>query len=499
MLVHVTRFTNVQAHVHAQVEAVVRRMRQRITRSNDHEALLAQLKLLWESDFVPTCREVALGLPEPGGPRRIPTWDEILAALPDALTDIKVRTINGTAKDALDYAERQGKGLKVIAIGGDKLARGLTLEGLCVSYFVRTTKMYDTLMQMGRWFGYRPGYVDLCRLYTTGDLVEWFSHIADASEDLREEFDAMVERGATPWDYGLKVQSHPVLLVTSPLKMRTAKSLQLSFSGELLETVSLFNDGAHLDSNLAATEKLIETMGAPAERDSIKRTRGGGQQEWKGHLWNGVPAEAIAEFFENYATHREARKVNTALLSKFVRSMEKDSELTSWTVALIGGGEGSHCEFPGGLTAAMLKRTAKPNISDRYAIGRLLSARDEAVDLDSPAWLAALGATKRAWKRNPGRQPDGSKPSEPDIPSGPAIRNVRGKGAEGIAPAPERGLLLLYPLDPQMAGSDILGDRKAPVIAIGISFPSSDSVVKVEYKVDHLIWERWEQEYGSAE
>ena len=198
MLVHVTRFTNVQSHVHAQVEAVVRRMRQRITRCNDHEALLAQLKLLWESDFVPTCEEIALRLPEPGGPPKIPTWDEILVALPDALSDIEVRMINGTAKDALDYAERQGKGLKVIAIGGDKLARGLTLEGLCVSYFVRTTKMYDTLMQMGRWFGYRPGYVDLCRLYTTGDLVEWFGHIADASEELREEFDAMVERGATP-------------------------------------------------------------------------------------------------------------------------------------------------------------------------------------------------------------------------------------------------------------------------------------------------------------
>ena len=80
MLVHVTRFTNVQAHVHAQVEAVVRRMRQRITRGNDHEALLAQLKLLWESDFVPTCEEIALRLPEPGGSPGIPTWDEILAA-----------------------------------------------------------------------------------------------------------------------------------------------------------------------------------------------------------------------------------------------------------------------------------------------------------------------------------------------------------------------------------------------------------------------------------
>ena len=500
MLVHVTRFTNVQAHVHAQVEAVVRRMRQRITRGNDHVALVAQLKLLWESDFVPTCEEIALRLPEPGGPPGIPTWDDILAALPDALSDIEVRMINGTAKDALDYAERQGKGLKVIAIGGDKLARGLTLEGLCVSYFVRTTKMYDTLMQMGRWFGYRPGYVDLCRLYTTGDLVEWFGHIADASEELREEFDAMVERGATPRDYGLKVQSHPVLLVTSPLKMRAAKSLQLSFSGEVLETVSLFIDTAHLDRNLEATDKLIEALGVPTERDAIIRPRRGGTQEWKGHLWNAVPAEVVAEFFESYATHPKARKVNSALLAEFVRSMAKASELTSWTVALIGGGTGAAHIFPTKLRIdAMLQRKADADIKDRYSIGRLLSPRDEAIDLVDAAWGAALDATRRAWKPDPGRQKDGQEPKPPELPNGPAIRRIRGKGTDGVSAAPERGLLLLYPLDPQLAGADILGDRKEPVIAFGVSFPSSDSGVKVAYKVDHLIWERWEQEYGSAE
>ena len=360
--------------------------------------------------------------------------------------------------------------------------------------------MYDTLMQMGRWFGYRHGYVDLCRLYTTGDLVEWFGHIADASEELREEFDAMVERGATPRDYGLKVQSHPVLLVTSPLKMRTAKSLQLSFSGEVLETVSLFIDTAHLDRNLEATDKLIEAMGVPTERDAIIRPRRGGTQEWKGHLWNAVPAEVVAEFFESYATHPKARKVNSALLAEFVRSMAKASELTSWTVALIGGGTGAAHIFPTKLRIdAMLQRKADADIKDRYSIGRLLSPRDEAIDLVDAAWGAALDATKRAWKPDPGRQKDGQEPKPPELPNGPAIRRIRGKGTDGVSAAPERGLLLLYPLDPQLAGADILGDRKEPVIAFGVSFPSSDSGVKVAYKVDHLIWERWEQEYGSAE
>jgi hypothetical protein len=93
------------------------------------------------------------------------SWEEVRAVLPDVLSDIRVREINGTAKDALDYSEHEGTGLKVIAVGGDKLARGLTLEGLCTSYFLRTARMYDTLMQMGRWFGFRGGYEDLTRLY----------------------------------------------------------------------------------------------------------------------------------------------------------------------------------------------------------------------------------------------------------------------------------------------------------------------------------------------
>lgn len=497
MLVHVTRFTLVQKDVHRQVEDFVQKMKLRITRGIDHEALLDELRALWESDFVPTTNAIASKLTESEEPPSVLAWAEVLAKLPDVLSDIDVRMVNGKAKDALDYAE-DGPPLKVIAIGGDKLARGLTLEGLCTSYFVRTTKMYDTLMQMGRWFGYRPGYIDLCRLYTTEELVEWFGHIADASEELREEFDAMAESGATPRDYGLRVQSHPVLLVTSPLKMRTAKNLQLSFSGDLLETVSMHNDGKILDQNLDTANKLIAACGTPDEPNP-KRMRGAQEQQWDGFLWNDVPADHIADFFEAFITHPKARKVNSALLRDFVRSMAATGELTSWTVALLGGGSGDKHTFAGGLTIdKMTKRSADKDIADRYAIGRLLSPRDEAIDLDNAAWSAALARTKKMFNPDAGRQKDGVRPSKPDAPNGPSIRFIRGRGSEadGVSQAPQRGLLLLYPLDPQQAGSDELAGRKDPVMAFGVSFPSSDSGVKVEYAVDHLLWT---QEYGPAD
>ena len=498
MLVHVTRYTLVQKEVHRQVEDFVQKMKLRITRGIDHAALLDELRALWESDFVPTTEAIASKLTASEEPPSVLAWADVHAKLPDVLSDIDVRMVNGKAKDALDYAEEGAKGLKVIAIGGDKLARGLTLEGLCTSYFVRTTKMYDTLMQMGRWFGYRPGYIDLCRLFTTEELVEWFGHIADASEELREEFDTMAESGAIPRDYGLRVQSHPVLLVTSPLKMRTAKNLQLSFSGDLLETVSMHNDGKVLDQNLQTANKLIAACGAPDETNP-KRVRGSQEQQWEGFLWNDVPADHIADFFESFITHPKARKVNSALLRDFVRSMAATNELTSWTVALLGGGSGDKYTFAAGLTIdKMTKRTADKDIADRYAIGRLLSPRDEAIDLDDAAWGAALARTKKMFNPDAGRQKNGVKPSEPDTPNGPSVRFIRGKGSEadGVAPAPQRGLLLLYPLDPQQAGSEALAGRKDPVMAFGVSFPSSDSGVKVEYAVDHLLWT---QEYGPAD
>lgn len=489
MLVHVTRFNAVQRDVYRQVEEHVRHLRQRILRHIDHENVIARLKALWKDDFVPTGDAIRVAQSDLASPRDL-AWDEILPVLPDTIADIEIRMINGTAKDALDYAERDGTGLKVIAIGGDKLARGLTLEGLCVSYFLRASKMYDTLMQMGRWFGYRPGYLDLCRLYTTAELSEWFGHIADAAEELREEFDLMAATGATPREYGLKVQSHPVLMVTSRLKMRAARNLMLSFSGQLLETVSLYRDPQVLGRNLDAAARLLSGLGKP-EIDPV-RVRAGARQQWKGFLWNDVAAADVVDFLAAYRTHPEAYKVNSALLAEFVQSMAAAGELTHWTVAVIGGGEGGACEICSGVRVDMLKRVNNGPYENRYSIGRLMSPRDEAIDLDETAWVSALAATRDSWHADPARLRESK---EPETPNGPAVRKVRGFGADGVAPHPERGVLLLYVLDPMKADAGFPAGTP-PVIAFGVSFPGSNSGLKVEYKVNNVLWE---QEYGPAE
>jgi hypothetical protein len=488
MLVHVTRFVAVQNLVREQIEHHVHHIRQRLERRVDHETIFERFRNLWEKDFVPT-NEALRERSEVDGTDPLPSWEDLTGILAEVVAEIKVRAINGTAKDALDYVDTAATGLKVIAIGGDKLARGLTLEGLTVSYFLRASRMYDTLMQMGRWFGYRPGYLDVCRLYTTSDLVEWFQHITDAAELLREEFDYMSASGSTPREYGLKVQSHSTLMVTSPLKMRAARNLMLSFSGDVVETISLHRDSTKLRKNLRALENLISKGGTP-EADP-KRERVDGKQEWKGYLWTGVPAEYVLEFLSSYETHPDATKVNGAMLAEFVTSMIDRGELTEWVVALIGGGEGAEYSIPGGKISMLKRAAVKPVPPGKYSIGRLLSPRDETIDLNADEWLAALDMTRRGWHADPGRF---SRREPPDQPSGLAARKVRGFGAPGVDAHPERGLLLLYLLDPRKAEADLQDDT--PVVAFGISFPGSNTGVTVEYKVNNV---EWENLYGSAE
>jgi len=501
MLIHVTRFVDVQRHVREQVDNAVRRMRQRITRGIGSEDILAQMRALWESDFLPARDRVADLSPKEDRPPEMPSWDEILAVLPGVLEDIEVRAINGTAKDALDYAA-PGSALKVIAVGGDKLSRGLTLEGLCVSYFVRTTKMYDTLMQMGRWFGYRPGYLDLCRLYTSPDLVGWFCHIADASEELREEFDFMAEANLTPEQYGLKVMSHEVLTVTSPLKMRNAQTLSLTYSGTRPQTILFHRDAKIQQRNLDATDALISSLGAEWAA-SPKYERDGEPDSWPGaRLWKNVDSSKVLAFLGAYATHPNATSAKAAVLSDFISKMVEIGQLTNWSVALLGGGngEGEEHTFPGGSPSKsyFFRKTEDPVHAERldpnnFAIGVLIDPKDESIDLDDGAWRKALDLTRAAWKPDPGR----GRITEPSFPSGKGIREARGK----LGGDPDRGLLLLYPLSPyhyidKKPERPIVPRWRKPIMAFAIAFPANDKAIRVEYEVNLRFWE---QEYGPSE
>lgn len=495
MLVHVTRYVDVQNHVKSQVEEVIRRMRQRIVRGTDSDNLLVQLHDLWESDFIPTRDEVASISTNEEQPPALPLWVDVVAALPNVLADIQVRSINGTAKDALDYAT-PGAALKVIAVGGDKLARGLTLEGLCVSYFVRTTKMYDTLMQMGRWFGYRPGYLDLCRLYTSPELITWFEHIADASEELREEFDFMAQTGLTPEQYGLRVKSHEVLTVTSPMKMRNSETLSLSYSGTRPQTILFHRDEKIQEANLAAAESLISNLGSYANHN-FKYDRNGEVHSWSnGGLWRDVEATKILKFLEDYTTHPNATSAKASVLADFISKMIEIGQLRLWSVGLIGSGsvEGAAHTF-GEIKVKTFPMRKYDTSGKKFSIKVLTDPKDEGIDLDDNQWRKALDLTLAAWKPDPARSPPRIDP--PVEPSGKGIREAR-KELGGDA---DRGLLLLYPLAPYLIDENknkslVIPNWDKPIMAFAIAFPSSDNTITVSYEVNLLYWM---QEYGPAE
>ena len=482
MLVHVTRYTVVQHAVFAQVEELLQQLRRRIVRGEGASAASAvsDLRRMWDEDFLPTTAAVRQQVDDPEIVDV--SWVEVEEHLARVISDISVREINGTAGDVLDYDTHHATGLNVIAIGGDKLARGLTLEGLTVSYFLRASRMYDTLMQMGRWFGYRPGYLDLCRLYTTPDLAEWFQHITEASEELRQEFDHMVAVGGTPKQYGLRVKSHPALMVTSRVKMRNGTALQLSFAHSISETVVFHRDSQQISKNFRAADNFIRRLGAPSENGPTRSRPNGATHNWSGsYFWSDVDAVEIMEFLDTYTTHDSAVRVHSRILREFIQAQVGVDELVSWRVALISGGRGGQYEL-GSHSISLTERSPSNRgghlrEGDRYVVRRLLAPRDEAIDLDLEEYDTALRMTIDNWREDPGRS---RRQEEPTTPSGPSIRRRRNA---------RNGLLLLYPLSP--AGDHVDGD--VPVIGFGISFPWSPSARTVTYTVNNVYSQ---QEFG---
>ena len=200
----------------------------------------------------------------------------------------------------------------------------------------------------------------------------------------------------------------------------------------------------------------------------------------------------MIDFLRAYQTHPEAYRVNSDLLAEFILTMVADQELTDWTVALIGGGTEAKTPITDEVAIRMLERKQESGNESKYSIGRLMSPRDEGIDLSEAEWNAALAVTRQMWRSSSAKN---KSEEEPDVPSGVAIRMVRGLGAPGVSARPDTGVLALYLLDPIRADANFPAGAP-PIVTFGISFPGSKSECKVEYKVNNILWE---QEYGPAD
>jgi hypothetical protein len=450
MLVNVSHFTAVQDQVEALLHTWLAQVQQDIRNYSQLEsaealrvATLADLLSTWKREFADG------GVP----------WHEVQAAMLAAILPISVKAVNQrTGAASLDFRQHGETGLRVIVVGGNSLSRGLTLEGLSTSYFFRSTKMYDSLLQMGRWFGYRDGYDDLCRVWLADETVHWYTHITDATLELRQELRKMRDQRREPIDFGLKVRAHTgSLIITAQNKMRRSTLFErvVSISGESLETTYIKTGGNIVKSNRMAVEEFLQQL--------VSAGRYEGAFGYGNPFWTGVPKEMVASLLRNFAVDPANISFQARDLADFVENATEDF-LQEWDVVLPQG-EGGTVSIAG-INLSLNIRGVQPYSESVLVSGksaRIASRGIERAGL-SPARVAELTAAYRETEQ---------KKNVPDR----IFRNER-----------PRPLLLIHFIKPEPRSSRpesiVLPEE---LTALGLSFrvfDDSDVAKRVVYRIN---------------
>ena len=309
-------------------------------------------------------------------------WEEVRSELDpsspgsffDQLAD--VASINYNSEDQLEYLRKaEDGGLKIIAVGGNRLARGLTLEGLTVSYFIRTSRNYDTLLQMGRWFGYPTGYDDLIRLHTTERIVQWFQHLAGVEEQVRSDisrYETLVPT-RTPRDLAVRIMTHPDMNVSGRIVSDDVRTITCGYDGEILLTNQLNNRTDIRKSNWDHGSDLFKEINSDPDmtRDGMS-------------LWRNVGSDWILRFLNGYRTVSNLRESPNTFSSpdvcRYIETLFQRGELENWSFAITTPSESrgqKEVDF-GGRRLKTVKRSGPNGV-----IGRLLTGDNiVAMDLD---------------------------------------------------------------------------------------------------------------------
>lgn len=324
MLINVSRFTKVQDSLATQVngylkdlQSAIRNYAQLPAEKSLKSELIAKLKSTYEEIY----------------PEFKYSWTEIQKSLNASCASIVEHTFNINDTKKINYEDYKD-GLRVIAVGGMSLSRGLTLEGLVISYFYRNSKMYDTLMQMGRWFGYRPHYDHLCKIFMSEESIEWYRYISNATDELRQEIKRYEDTGLTPLDFGLRVRSDlTTLLVTARNKMRSAESREVvvSLSSECIETPEIYSDEEKNRKNEEAVRELcnqLKEMNFKVERFTSDDSEKLGFKD--------IPMNVILDFLTHIDVSPKNEQFNVSAIKAFVKDYN-GPELKLWDIGFAVG------------------------------------------------------------------------------------------------------------------------------------------------------------------
>jgi hypothetical protein len=285
-------------------------------------------------------------------------WESIRDNLLDATDSINTRLVNMKGVP-IDYERAPPEGLHLIAIGGLALARGLTLEGLAISYALRNIGAADTLLQMGRWFGYRPGFERLCRVHATSDLIKDFASISESVEELRVDFQRMALLEKTPDDFGLKVRQSPTgIAITAANKMRSATQISLAedFSTKHVQAHSLIDSPQVNADNRRLVDELLDSLYKDF-RDSFEN-----DLRNKALVWKKIPAELVIELIKKVNFPQTEFDVissdGTSLLTSYVED-RSNNELIHWDIGVpyITTAKAGALAFPRKLAVQAFCRT----------------------------------------------------------------------------------------------------------------------------------------------
>ena len=260
----------------------------------------------------------------------LPMWSQVEQELASVLRDVRVVVDNGSSDDRLDYNRVANGGPvaeTVIAVGGGTLSRGLTLEGLVVSYFTRTSNTYDTLLQMGRWFGYRPGYEDLPRIWMQPSLAVEFKFLSLVEEEIRQDMHHMERMKVTPREMGVRVRAHPGrLAIVARNKMHHADIVQVSYSGERNQTFIF--DETNLQVIAANRKAVIDFLAACRETSPMNKAP-------KAPRWSfaDVPADKVVSFISSYRFHPDQSGMRADHMTGWIQRAALDNP---WNVVVIG-------------------------------------------------------------------------------------------------------------------------------------------------------------------
>jgi hypothetical protein len=373
MMINISRFVKVQKYIKEQIEISLNDVYNEIvtnfsdsTEKNKFLKLYTDLKECWDIQY----SEIDI------------KWDDVCKKknLISAIQNIEVLVINsGKNTGKLDYEKNPH--LRAITVGGLALSRGLTLEGLLVSYFYRNTSTYDVLMQMGRWFGYRKNYEDLFRIWTSKKSANWYNEIAENTEVLKKDIYRMRESKLTPEHFGLRVRNDSdELQITARNKMRLAVDHfeQISYWGAVFDTPYIDSDVNKIVKNNELTRQFIEKLSINGYH--FKRE----DEIAKGlFLCKNVPEERIIKLLRHLKISPFNVKFDTSQIIDFLESTSEEI-LANWDVVLIEGSRDGNInhnkiELNNGITLVPIRRSfdlSKNKINIGGKSGRLTSPTD---------------------------------------------------------------------------------------------------------------------------